>query len=258
MNSKIQLIKDDCLNALRKLTTQSLDIVITSPPYNLNIKYNQYNDNKKRNEYLCWLNTIFIEISRTLKDNGAFFLNVGASSIDPWIYMDVANIARQHFILQNDITWVKSIAINGTTSGHFKPINSNRFLNNTFEHIFHFTKTGMAKINRQSIGVPYTDKTNVSRWKHNNTTRCRGNTWFIPYDTIQSKEERGNHPAPYPELLVEWCIKLHGYNSSTIVCDPFAGSGTTLVVANQLGISAIGIEIDSKYIDYIKRRLGNE
>lgn len=247
----------DNLEIMRKMPDESVDLCITSPPYNLNIKYNTHSDNLERDNYLTWLGDVFREVNRVLKDDGSFFLNVGASSKDPWVYMDVANVARDDFDLQNDIMWIKSIGINNITYGHFKPINSKRFLNHTYEHIFHFTKKCNVEIDRKAIGVPYMDKSNIKRWKHGGTSdlRCKGNCWFIPYDTICSKSEKGHHPATFPEQLVEHCIKLHGYNSNTIVLDPFSGTGTTAVVAKNLGTKYIGIDIDKEYVEYSKGRL---
>jgi len=248
-------IEGDCLTILNSGTENTYDIVITSPPYNINLKYKHYKDNMKREKYLEWIESVFLAIKRTLKNNGSIFLNVGSTNTDPWIAIDVANVLRKHFVLQNDIIWIKSITINKTTVGHFKPINSKRFLNYTFEHIFHFTKEGNIAIDRKAIGVPYTDKSNIKRWKGKIDKRCRGNVWYIPYSTIQNKSEKGHHPAIFPNELVEMCIKLHGYNNSTEILDPFAGTGTVLKVAKQLNINADGIEIDPDYIKYIKKTL---
>lgn len=255
VGNKIKIYEGDCMKRFKDISDKSCDIIVTSPPYNLNIKYNKYKDNLKRVDYLTWLEGVFIEIKRIMKDEGSFFLNIGSSNRDPWIYMDVANVARKHFILQNDITWVKSISIKDLTYGHFKPINSERFMNNTFEHIFHFTKSGDVRLQRKANGVPYTDKSNIKRWKNKSDKRCRGNSWFIEYDTIQNKSERGNHPATFPEKLVKWCIKLHGYTENTVVCDPFSGTGTTLKVAKDMNVFGLGIELDKNYVDYINKRL---
>ena len=137
------------------------------------------------------------------------------------------------FKLQNHITWVKSITIKGEafdrvnnpkpnkdaihSYGHFKPVNSKRFLNNTFENIFHFTKTGENDIQRLAIGVPFNDCQNLYRRKHRNTVRCRGNTWYIPYHTVISKTEKYNHPAGFPYELPLTCIKLHGIKDNLVV-----------------------------------------
>lgn len=263
--STIDIIKGDCCEILKGIGTNTVDLIVTSPPYNLNIKYNQYKDNKERGEYLKWTHNYTTELYRVLKDEGSYFLNFGTSNIDPWISMDVANIVRRMFILQNNITWVKSISIDNKSYGHFKPINSPRFTNHLFENIFHFTKTGNVKIDRKAIGVPYMCKSNLKRaWnknKKNNRNRedlrCRGNVWFIPYETIQNKDQKGKHPAIFPKKLVEYCVKLHGFDKNTLIVNPFLGTGTTLVVAQMLNINGIGIDIDQYYIDYTGNRLKN-
>lgn len=263
--SNISIIEGDCLKVLGKIESNSVDLIITSPPYNLKIKYNQYKDNKKREDYLEWTNEYTIELHRILKGEGSYFLNFGTSNKDPWIAIDVANIVRKIFVLQNNITWIKSISINEKSYGHFKPINSFRFTNHLFENIFHFTKTGNVRINRKAIGVPFADKSNLKRtWNKNGRNnrnredlRCRGNVWFIPYDTIQNKDQKGKHPAIFPEKLVEYCIKLHGFSKNTLIIDPFLGTGTTLVVAKKLNLNGIGIDIDQYYINYARERIRN-
>jgi hypothetical protein len=97
-------------------------------------------------------------------DDGAAFLNLRASA-DPWQPMDVANEFRRHLVLQNTITWVKSVTVEGGTRGHVRPVNSRRYLNRSHECIYHLTKGSDVPINRLAIGVPYPDKTNLRRWK---------------------------------------------------------------------------------------------
>ena len=253
-----EIILGDCLEVLENIKDKTIDIILSSPPYNLGIKYNYYNDKKSNANYLKWLQSIFVHIKRALRDDGSIFLNVGGSSANPWTALDVAQSLREMLVLQNRIIWVKSVSIDNVTHGHFKPINSRRYLNHTFEEIFHFTKRGDVKIHRTAIGVPYMDKNNLKRKKDSIDLRCRGNSWYIPYETITRKGQKGEHPAVFPKLLVERCIKLAGYNDDTVVCDPFLGSGTTLVVAKRLGIKGVGIEMDQKYFDYSCRRLAEE
>lgn len=249
----------DCVAGMKNLASNSIDICVTSPPYNLNINYGNYNDNLPRDSYLAWLNDVFVEIARVLKPNGHFFLNVGYSNVDPWVGMDVAQIARKSFVLQNNITWVKSIYVNGKTSGHFKPINSKRFINATWEHLFHFTKTGDIAVDRLAVGVPFEWKSNIERFAGNtNDLRCRGNTWYVPYDTIANrKKHRGNHPATYPVELVKMCIKLGGVTQG-ILLDPFMGSGTSAVAALQSGLDYLGFDVDQDYIDFANDRISSE
>ena len=144
--------------------------------------------------------------------------------------------------------------------GHFKPINSQRFLNDCHEYVFHFTKSGRVGLNRLSLGVPYQDKSNITRWSHTrgNDLRCRGNTWFVPYETIQNREKERPHPATFPVKLAEWCIKLHGASRARSMLDPFLGIGNSAVAAQCCGVkNFIGFEIDDAYLAEAKRRIAS-
>jgi site-specific DNA-methyltransferase (adenine-specific) len=192
-----------------------------------------------------------------LKKEGSFFLNMGCSSKDPWISIDVACQARHLFKLQNHIIWAKSISINEESWGHFSPINSNRYLNSIYEDIYHFTITGSVPVDRLAIGVPYVDKSNLTRWQHKKKNmRCRGDIWYISYDTIKGRQQKARHPAIFPIQLARNCIKLHGIKPDITMLDPFAGIGNSLMAAQGLGINAIGIEIDTEYAKVAKRKLG--
>lgn len=141
--------------------------------------------------------------------------------------------------------------------GHFKPIVSNRFLNDCHEYIFHFTKEGNATLDKLSVGIPYQDKTNIGRWKSaKDDKRDRGNTWFIPYNTIQRRIERP-HPATFPIKVPEMCIKLHGLKDGLVVMDPFLGIGSTAIASSKLGVSFIGFEIDKEYLEETVARLNS-
>lgn len=240
------VVLGDCLEGLKALSDGSIDVVVTSPPYNIGISYRSYDDRRPRDEYLKWLSDIGAQIARVLTDGGSFFLNVGSTNADPWVALDVANAFRDQFVLQNTISWIKSVSIGDDTVGHFKPITSRRYMNNNHETVFHFTKTGAVEIDRLAIGVPFKDKSNIGRWGHARDKRCAGNVWFIPYKTVTSKAEKFNHPAGFPVELAERCIKLHGIEDA-VVLDPFLGAGSTLVAAAKLGCEGIGFEIDPVY-----------
>lgn len=240
------VIVGNCLDVMAQLPAKSVDIVVTSPPYNIGIAYRAYEDTKPKPDYLTWIKCVASAIARVLRDDGALFLNVGSTGADPWVATDVAAQFRELFVLQNQIIWVKSISIGDDTVGHFKPITSRRFLNNSHESIFHFTRLGTAPIDRLAIGVPFKDKSNIGRWGHARDRRCAGNTWFIPYETVRSKKQKYHHPAGFPVELPTRCIKLHG-KPGPVVLDPFLGAGTTLVAAKELGARGIGIEIDPFY-----------
>jgi site-specific DNA-methyltransferase (adenine-specific) len=249
-----RLVCGDCLDVLPGIGDQSVDVVITSPPYNLGLTYRGYDDKRTENDYLVWLTCVATEIRRVMKPDASFFLNVAGSSSAPWLPFELIVRLRRLFVLQNHITWIKSIATKGDAVGHFKPVGGQRFLHHNHEHIFHLTLTGEVKLDRLAIGVPFKDKSNIARRGHPKDLRCRGNTWFIPYDTVQSKAAKFHHPSTFPVALPRWCIRLHGRDNA-VVLDPFMGTGTTVIAAHFERAIAIGIDLDRGYVAIARRRL---
>src|SRR5687767_1621423 len=252
----------DCLAVLRSLTPGTISVIVTSPPYNLGVRYRSYDDTVPRGRYLEWTGEWIAAAARALAPEGSLFLNVGGKPTDPWTAMDVAQAARPHLALQNTIHWIKSIAIDRDAAGaaagltrdlnvgHYKPINSARFVNDCHEFIFHFTPGGGTQLDRRAIGVRYQDASNVSRWAGGaNDRRCRGNTWFIPYETIQNRDTDRPHPATFPPRVPEYCVRLHGVSRAKVMLDPFLGLGNSAIAAAQLGIDFVGIEIDRHYLE---------
>src|SRR5438045_6659853 len=286
--TKFDFRQQDCIKGMSRLADETVDLVVTSPPYNLGISYGEYYDSQYRQSYLDWCGEWAEQIHRVLKSNGSFFRNVGAAPSNPMLPHEIVMALRKYFVLQNTIHWIKSIAIDANegktdvrdphlaplcalpgrnpnsdakrgvkvrgganTFGHFKPINSFRFLNDCHEYVFHFTKSGRVELNRLALGVPYQDKSNIARWSHTRgkDLRCRGNTWFVPYETIQSREKERPHPATFPVQLAEWCIKLHGASRVRSMLDPFVGIGNSAVAAQRCGVRTfLGFEIDDAYL----------
>jgi site-specific DNA-methyltransferase (adenine-specific) len=249
---------------MRDLADQSIDLVVTSPPYNLGIAYSQYKDRQNRSDYLEWCHEWATELQRALKTAGSLFLNVGASPSNPLLPHELVLRLRDLFVLQNTIHWIKAISMEDETGltisrGHFKPIGSPRYLNDCHEYIFHLTPEGRTPIDRLALGVPYADKSNIARWTHTQgkDRRCRGNTWFIPYETIQRRAKERPHPATFPVQLAEWCIRLHGILRVETMLDPFLGIGNSAVAAKRCSVkNFIGFEIDEQYLAEAKRRIG--
>jgi site-specific DNA-methyltransferase (adenine-specific) len=282
--TKFILRQQDCIEGMARLKSESVDLVVTSPPYNLGIRYGKYTDAGDRQSYLDWCGKWAAQIRRVLKSTGSFFLNVGAAPSNPMLPHEIVMVLRNLFALQNTIHWIKSIAIDefcshrpvagqthaalhtghrpvatkARTFGHFKPINSKRFLNDCHEYIFHLTKSGRVEIDRLALGVPYQDKSNIARWSHTrgSDVRCRGNTWFMPYETIQSRAKERPHPATFPVQLAEWCISLHGVSRIETMLDPFLGIGNSAVAAERCGVKKfVGFEIDENYLSEARKRL---
>src|SRR5262249_9428672 len=157
--TKFDFWGEDCIEGMSRLTNESVDLVVTSPPYNLGIRYRKYSDHGDRQSYLQWCRKWAAQIRRTLKPEGSFFLNVGSAPSNPLLPHEIVVQLRDLFVLQNTIHWIKSITIENREGevrsyGHFKPINSKRFLNDCHEYIFHFTKSGRVEIDRLALGVP--------------------------------------------------------------------------------------------------------
>jgi len=266
-NSEIKIYNGDCVTGMQKhIADKSIDVVATSPPYNLGTPYKAYDDTIPRLDYLDWMETWAQEICRVLDDNGSLFLNIGAKPSDPGVPFEVLARMQKHFKLQNVIHWIKSIAIQkenvglsphvsgNIAVGHFKPINSPRFINDCHEYIFHLTKHAQVQLDRLAIGVEYQDKSNVSRWKSaHKDRRCRGNTWFVPYKTINSRDKQRPHPATFPVKIPQMCIELHGVKNTRRVLEPFLGIGSTALACIELGIDCIGFELDPGYYSEAKR-----
>jgi site-specific DNA-methyltransferase (adenine-specific) len=251
-----RIVLADCLAGLAELSPESIDVCVTSPPYNIGVAYRTYRDRMPRAAYLDWLGEVGQAIHRVLKPDGSFFLNVGGTGSDPWIATDAGRAMGAVFVLQNHIVWVKSLSIGGDTVGHFKPITSPRYLNQNHEAIFQFTKTGAVAVDRLAVGVPFKDKSNIARWGHARDRRCAGNVWFIPYQTVKSRTEKFDHPAGFPVDLPLRCIQLHGVERPRVL-DPFLGAGTTLVAAQKLGAEGIGFEMDADYAERAVQRLAS-
>jgi site-specific DNA-methyltransferase (adenine-specific) len=265
--TRFDLHLGDCVAGMKTLADESVDIVVTSPPYNLGIGYKSYKDNLTSRAYLDWSLEWTGEVKRVLKTNGSFFLNVGAAPANPWMPHELALMLRDLFVLQNTIHWIKSITVEPregepVSVGHFKPINSKRYINDCHEYVFHFTKSGEVPVDRIAVGVPYVHKSNISRWGHTEgrDKRCRGNNWFIPYETILSRAKDRPHPATFPVELARKCIALHGGESVTMtMLEPFLGIGHAAAAAGEAGIARfIGYEIDPVYFNEAKSRLGIE
>lgn len=230
----------------------AVDVIVTSPPYNIGKDYSQHDDDQDPKSFLRWMGEVAGACERVLAPKGSFFLNLGGKPSDPGWPFEVLESFRSVFELQNTILWVKSIVIEeeeagegDVVRGHYKPVNSRRYLSGFSEYVFHLTKDGDVPLDKLSIGRPYKHKSNIGRWDNDGEdVRERGNVWFVPYDTIH--QGRG-HPCVFPAKLPAMCIQLHGVQRTRLVMDPFLGTGSTAVAALQTGVDFVGFEIDPRY-----------
>ena len=262
---QLSLYQQDCLEGLKQhVATESIQVAVTSPPYNLNTPYTVYRDNLKRKQYCVWLVDVLLEMGRTLAPEGSLFLNLGSKPTDPWGPMEVLFALRNHeknpFRLQNTFHWVKAISMGRDTpvKGHTKPINSNRFVADQHEYVFHLTKTGKTTLYREAfgVGVPYADSSNLTRGTRgrNGNVRDQGNTWFIPYKTINNRALDRPHPATFPVELPLRCLRIAGAKKGDTVLDPFMGLATTAEAALVMETNFIGFELDGSYYEHAKAK----
>jgi site-specific DNA-methyltransferase (adenine-specific) len=269
---RIELWAEDALAGLpRRVPPGGADVVVTSPPYNLGVRYRSYGDVRPRDDYLAWMGKLGAAVAPALAEDGSFFLNVGSPPKDPWLAWDVARAVGAPFVLQNVIHWVKSIAIDRAAAGkaaglardlavgHYKPVHSERYLHGAHEYVFHFTRRGDVALDRLAIGVPYQDASNIARWRAGaGGLRSRGNTWFLPYPTIRFRARDRPHPATFPPELPEWCVRLHGLRRTRRVVDPFVGIGSSAVAAARLDRAFVGFDVDRVYLAEAARRVRAE
>lgn len=236
---------------------KEVNIVVTSPPYNIDKDYDGYSDDMDLGEYLDWMEKVFSDIKSVLADDGSIFLNISDKPSDEFRSLRVAERLAENYVLQNTIHWTKSIYIDEVGGfGNYSPLrNSDRYIPDTHEYIFHFTKKGDVSLDKMGVGVPQKDLNNIDRFGDgDNDLRERGQNWFIKYEPRRGAKE---HPATFPVALPRRVIELHGYDDDTLVFDPFVGSGTTLVACEELGISGVGTDISERYVKLSRDRLND-
>jgi len=253
----------DCIKGMATLEPGSVDVAVTSPPYNPGIGCAKPMDSAAQNIYLDWSIAWIRAVHRVLKKSGSLFLNLGRSPINPTIPHElICRIASdKEFVLQNELHWAKSITVptdkgREISKGPYKPVKSGRFLNDCHESIFHLTPTGNTPINCLAVGVEDKHKTNLKRWEKAEglDRRCGGNVWFFAPCPIHNRKKGRPHPTTFPIELPERCIRLHGCNPRPVVMDPFMGTGSTWIASIRCNAERfIGFEIDESYVELAKQ-----
>jgi site-specific DNA-methyltransferase (adenine-specific) len=227
---------------MNEIEDNSIDVIITSPPYNRDKNYvsddgKLYNDNKDEEEYLKFLKKVWKECLRVASDKAVFFLNIGDSANDQGKSEKVALSAENAGWKRiQDIIWVKSFL----GKGHYTPSGGNKRLNNMWEHIYLFVKKKKKyQLDTKAIGIPYADKSNIGRYSDEDL-RDPGNVWLIPYSKTTGATTKKGHDAPFPIGLPYKCIKLVPYAEK--VLDPFGGTCSTLAACLKLGLEGRAYE----------------
>lgn len=239
----------DCRQILKNIPDASVNVVITSPPYNIGKPYGKYKDKITLDMWTDLIKEVTKEVFRILKPNGSFFLNLSPvpygpnKEILPLPFIGYQIFKDNGFYLRNMITWTFNNMQNCT----------NR-LSGRYENILWGVKDITNYVfNLDEIRIPYITKNDkrLVGGKGRNPT----DVWYFDrVNNMTKKKFNLTHPTIYPLEMIERIIKMSTCEND-VVLDPFLGSGTTLVAAKKLNRRGIGIEIDEKYKDEIYRRI---
>uniref|UniRef100_UPI001C20CD30 DNA-methyltransferase n=1 Tax=Citrobacter sp. 36-4CPA TaxID=1036018 RepID=UPI001C20CD30 len=263
----IELINDDCLIALKMLQSDSIDLIVTSPPYA---------DQRKKtyggvsaDKYVEWFTPIAKELLRVTKSSGSFVLNIKERAINgerhTYVIELILMMRKLGWLWTEEYIWHKKNSYPGKWPNRFR---------DSWERCIHFTKSKKFNMYQEEVMVPMGDWKNSRLKNMSDTDKKRDESkvgsgfgkkienWVTrdlayPTNVLHMATECGNrsHSAAFPESLPEWFIKLFTTEGDTVL-DPFSGSGTTLKVAKAMKRNAVGIEILDEYCEITANRVG--
>ena len=263
----IELINDDCLIALKMLQSDSIDLIVTSPPYA---------DQRKKtyggvsaDKYVEWFTPIAKELLRVTKSSVSFVLNIKERAINgerhTYVIELILMMRKLGWLWTEEYIWHKKNSYPGKWPNRFR---------DSWERCIHFTKSKKFNMYQEEVMVPMGDWKNSRLKNMSDTDKKRDESkvgsgfgkkienWVTrdlayPTNVLHMATECGNrsHSAAFPESLPEWFIKLFTTEGDTVL-DPFSGSGTTLKVAKAMKRNAVGIEILDEYCEITANRVG--
>lgn len=238
-----QIYCQDCLSFMRDLPSESIDCIVTSPPYMFQKDYDTHDDSFNPEQYTEWLGQIFAECSRILKIGGRIFVNVQPvfSSNFPTHHIVANLLSAQGLTWGGEILWEKNNYNCAYTAWGSWCSPSKPYLKYTWEFIEYFYKVDPKhKGDKSKIDIVGDE---FKKW----TTA----KWSV---APERKMKEYGHPAMFPEELVERILKLFTYKDD-IVYDPFSGAGTTCAVCDRLGRRYLGTDISEQYCKVARERV---
>ncbi|MBF0571700.1 MAG: site-specific DNA-methyltransferase [Candidatus Omnitrophica bacterium] len=232
-----KIICGDCIEVMKQIPNETIDLVVTSPPYNLKNStgngmkdgrggkwsnaalingYSHYNDCMPHDEYVAWQINCLNEMFRVIKNDGAIFYN-HKWRVQDGLLQDRHDIVK-HLPVRQIIIWKRKGGIN-FNAGYFLP---------TYEVIYLIAKPD---------------------FKLAPKANAYGDVWEF------TQEMKNGHPAPFPIALIDRIISS---TTAEVILDPFMGSGTTAVVAKGLKRKFVGIDISPDYCELAEKRVGNK
>lgn len=261
-----RMMTGDCLQEMKRLPDNSVDLIITSPPY-ADQRKNTYGGIKP-GEYVAWFMPRAAEMKRVLKPTGSFILNIKEKVENgertTYVLELILAMRQAGWLWTEEYIWHKKNAAPGKWPNRFR---------DGWERLLHFTKEKKFKMNQEAVKIPVGDwsKSRLKKLsendkhRHNSATKSGigrnisnwvGKEMVLPDNVLHLAGECSNkgHSAAFPETLPSWFIKLFTDEGDTVL-DPFAGSGTTLAAAQKLNRNGIGIEIMPEFITIASKRL---
>ena len=245
-----KLIGGDALSELRKIESNTIQLIVTSPPYNIGKEYEKKTD---YSAYLENLNPIIMELCRVLKPGGSICWQVGNGvrngEIFPLDILFYPMFKSNGLKLRNRIVW---------SFGH--GLHARNRFSGRYETVLWFTKGDQYFFDLDSVRIPakYPNKKHYKGPKRglisgNPLGKNPGDVWEIT-NIKALHPEKTEHPCQFPTALVDRLVKSLTEPGDTVL-DPFVGSGTTLVVASANGRKSIGIEVSPKYVKIAHKRV---
>ena len=261
-----RLFVGDCLDVLREIPDNSVDLIVTSPPY-ADQRKNVYGGIHP-DRYVDWFMPRAEQLHRVLKPTGSFILNIKERVVNgerhTYVLELILEMRRNGWLWTEEYMWHKKNSHPGKWP--------NRFRDN-WERLLHFTKSKKFKMYQETVMIPVgewakdrlknlsetdrrRDNSRVGSGFGKNVSNWLGRNWVYPSNVLHMATECYNrgHAATFPVALPEWFIKLFTL-SGDVVLDPFCGSGTTCVAAKRLGRHYIGIEIVPEFVQLAQQRL---
>lgn len=234
------IIIGDCLEVLPTLKRESVDLIIADPPYNIGIDYGSGARADRRPDYGIWCGQWIELCCNVLKPNGSFWIISGqehGADID-------IGLQRAGMSIRNRVTWHETFGV----YCHNKFGRTSRPIYYATKHPKDFT------FNRDAVTVPSARQTRYGDRRANPSGKIMGDVWEVSRVCGTFKERIRGVPTQLPEQLVRRIIAVSS-NEGDAILDPFAGSGTVCAVAEQMGRSASGIELNADYAEIAKRRI---
>lgn len=265
-DEQVQLYLGDCREVLQELPANSVDLIFTSPPYADQRKstYGGIHPDK----YVEWFLPISAELLRVLSPTGTFVLNIKERVVSgerhTYVMELIMALRAQGWLWTEEFMWHKKNSYPGKWPNRFR---------DSWERLLQFNKQKKFNMYQEKVMVPVGDWANGRLKNLSNTDKVRdeskvgsgfgknvsnwvGRDKVYPTNVIHMSTECGNkkHSAAFPRPLPEWFINLFTTENDRVL-DPFMGSGTTILVAEDMNRKAIGIELMPEYFEIVQEQL---